>query len=99
MQPLYQPPHCCTGVAVTENLHCTNGEAYFGVSERYHPQTRMTKQNPEVTIQMMEVYNELIRDLLRVPDRGSAGLLDITESAEKGVHAKVCVCVCVCACV
>ena len=64
---------------------------YFGAAERYHPQTRMTKQDPEVTMQMVEVYNELIKDLLRAPDRGSAGLLNVTETAEKGVHAKVCV--------
>ncbi|KAL8606496.1 hypothetical protein ACOMHN_037727 [Nucella lapillus] len=56
--------------------------------ERYHHETRMSKQDPDVTVQMVEVYNELIKDLLHSPTGGSIGLLDLTESAEKGVHAK-----------
>ncbi|KAK7100698.1 coiled-coil domain-containing protein 78-like isoform X2 [Littorina saxatilis] len=56
--------------------------------ERYHPQTRMSKQDPEVTMEMVEVYNELVKDLMSAPHALNMGLLDITESAVKGVHAK-----------
>jgi hypothetical protein len=37
---------------------------------------------------MIEVYNELVKDLLQVPGSGGA-YLDIHETAEKGVHVKV----------
>jgi hypothetical protein len=58
-------------------------------SERYHPQTRSTKQEPVISLQMMEVYNELIKDLLLSPQGSNTGLLDITETPEQGVHARV----------
>ena len=50
--------------------------------------TRVRRQNPNVTLQMYEVYNELVKDLLQVP--GSHGAyLELAESAEKGIYPKV----------
>ena len=50
--------------------------------------TRVRRQNPSVTLQMYEVYNELVKDLLQVP--GSHGAyLELAESAEKGIYPKV----------
>ncbi|KAJ8306101.1 hypothetical protein KUTeg_016646 [Tegillarca granosa] len=56
--------------------------------ERYMSDTKVRRQNPTVSLEMMEVYNELIKDLLKVPGGGSAAYLELTDSAEKGVHAK-----------
>lgn len=39
-------------------------------------------------MQVLEVYDELIRDLLQVP-HGGAGFLDLSETAGKGTQAKV----------
>lgn len=50
--------------------------------------TKVRRQNPRVSMSMVEVYNELVKDLLQVPGGGSA-YLDLHETPEKGVHVKV----------
>ena len=46
MQPLYQPTSLCTGVAFTENFHCTNGEAYLGGFRALPPPDAHDKAEP-----------------------------------------------------
>jgi hypothetical protein len=50
--------------------------------------TKVRRQNPVVTLQMYEVYNELIKDLLQVPGGGSS-YCELAESANRGVYVKV----------
>ncbi|XP_048758044.1 coiled-coil domain-containing protein 78-like isoform X3 [Ostrea edulis] len=57
--------------------------------DQYMTDTKVRRQNPHVTMSMIEVYNELVKDLLQVPGSGGA-YLDIHETAEKGVHVKNC---------
>ncbi|XP_052274268.1 coiled-coil domain-containing protein 78-like isoform X2 [Dreissena polymorpha] len=49
--------------------------------------SHVKRQNPSVTMEMFEVYNELIRDLLQVPGRSSP-LLELGDKAEKGTYVK-----------
>ena len=51
--------------------------------------TRVKRQNPSVTMEMCEVYNELIKDLLQVPG-SQTSYLELGEHAEKGTFIKVC---------
>lgn len=60
----------------------------FEIVDQYMTDTKVRRQNPHVTMSMIEVYNELVKDLLQVPGSGGA-YLDIHETAEKGVHVKV----------
>ena len=48
--------------------------------------TKVRRQNPSVSMQMYEVYNELVKDLLQKSGRA---YLDITENAERGIHVQV----------
>ncbi|XP_062568763.1 coiled-coil domain-containing protein 78-like [Saccostrea cucullata] len=57
--------------------------------EQYMTDTKVRRMNPRVSMSMVEVYNELVKDLLQVPGSGGA-YLDIQETADKGVHAKNC---------
>ncbi|XP_078318069.1 coiled-coil domain-containing protein 78-like isoform X2 [Crassostrea virginica] len=57
--------------------------------EQYMKDTKVRRQNPRVSMSMVEVYNELVKDLLQVPGGGSA-YLDLHETPEKGVHVKNC---------
>lgn len=50
--------------------------------------TKVRRQNPIVTLQMYEVYNELIKDLLQVPG-GGGSYCELAESANRGVYVKV----------
>ncbi|KAK3092086.1 hypothetical protein FSP39_025060 [Pinctada imbricata] len=55
--------------------------------DQYMMDTRVRRQNPAVTLQMYEVYNELVKDLMQVP--GSHGAyLELGESADKGMYPK-----------
>ena len=60
-------------------------------SERYMADTRVKRQNPTVNMEMVEIYNELIKDLLQVPG-SQTSYLEIGEHAEKGTFIKVCCC-------
>ena len=51
--------------------------------------TRVKRQNPTVTMEMVEIYNELIKDLLQVPG-SKTSYLEVGEHAEKGTYIKVC---------
>ncbi|XP_071137257.1 coiled-coil domain-containing protein 78-like [Mytilus edulis] len=55
--------------------------------DQYMMDTRVRRQNPTVTLQMYEVYNELVKDLLQVPG-GGASYCDLAESANRGVYVK-----------
>lgn len=61
---------------------------FLEIIEQYMKDTRVRRQNPRVSMSMVEVYNELVKDLLQVPGGGGA-YLDLHETAEKGVHVKV----------
>ena len=50
--------------------------------------SRVKRQNPVISLEMFEVYNELIKDLLQVPG-GQSVYLDIGDTAEKGSFVKV----------
>ncbi|XP_041358708.1 coiled-coil domain-containing protein 78-like [Gigantopelta aegis] len=54
---------------------------------RYMSQTRGNHQNPRVSLQMFEVYNEMVKNLLEVP-RGHLAYGDITETVDNGIHVK-----------
>lgn len=58
-------------------------------AERYMADTRVKRQNPSVTMEMCEVYNELIKDLLQVPG-SQTSYLELGEHAEKGTFIKNC---------
>ena len=64
----------------------TNG---ISLLERYMADTRVKRQNPTVTMEMVEIYNELIKDLLQVPG-SKTSYLEVGEHAEKGTYIKVC---------
>ncbi|GFO36651.1 coiled-coil domain-containing protein 78-like isoform x1 [Plakobranchus ocellatus] len=53
----------------------------------YSSDKKLSLGRPRVTIQMFEVYNEIIKDLMTVPV-GGAGYVDLTETATKGVHVR-----------
>lgn len=56
--------------------------------ERYMADSRRVKRdNPTVSLQMYEVYNELIKDLQQVPG-SSSSYLELGESADKGTYIK-----------
>ncbi|KAL5021078.1 hypothetical protein ScPMuIL_000233 [Solemya velum] len=55
--------------------------------DKYMFDTQVQRQKPLVTLQMYEIYNELIKDLLQQPGVGGA-FLDLSESQEKGVFIK-----------
>ncbi|KAL3867861.1 hypothetical protein ACJMK2_040707 [Sinanodonta woodiana] len=57
--------------------------------ERYMQDTKVRRQNPQVELEMYEVYNELIKDLLQVPSGATGAFLELGETAEKGVHIKI----------
>lgn len=61
---------------------------YVCFLDQYMMDTRVRRQNPTVTLQMYEVYNELVKDLLQVPG-GGASYCDLAESANRGVYVKV----------
>jgi hypothetical protein len=48
----------------------------------------MNDEPSSVHMQMIEVYNDQVRDLLTVP-RSTNDFIDLDESAEKGVHPRV----------
>ena len=52
--------------------------------------TRVKRQNPTVNMEMVEIYNELIKDLLQVPG-SQTSYLELGEHAEKGTFIKVCI--------
>ncbi|XP_033737575.1 coiled-coil domain-containing protein 78-like isoform X1 [Pecten maximus] len=56
--------------------------------EKFMADTKVRRHSPTVTLQMYEVYNELIKDLLQVPGVTGGAYKDLTESADKGVHVK-----------
>ena len=49
---------------------------------------QVTRQNPRISLEMYEFYNELVRDLLSPPGV-STEYLKLDESAGRGVHVKV----------
>ncbi|XP_053394092.1 coiled-coil domain-containing protein 78-like isoform X2 [Mercenaria mercenaria] len=56
--------------------------------ERYMADSRRVKRdNPIVSLEMFEVYNELIKDLQQVPG-SSSSYLELGETAEKGTYVK-----------
>ena len=52
--------------------------------------TRVKRQNANVSMKMLEFYNELIRDLLQIPGSQTA-YLELGEQADKGTFVKVCI--------
>lgn len=48
----------------------------------------MSRKNARVTMQMYEIYNELVKDLM-LPPGGTGSYLDLEENAERGVYVKV----------
>lgn len=48
----------------------------------------MSLSKPTVTMQMFEIYNEVIKDLLQRPG-GATGFLEVSENAPRGVHVRV----------
>lgn len=58
-------------------------------AERYMADTRVKRQNPTVTMEMFEIYNELIKDLLQVPGSQTA-YLEPGDDALKGTYVKNC---------
>ncbi|KAK6188499.1 hypothetical protein SNE40_004662 [Patella caerulea] len=55
--------------------------------EQYMPETKVSRHDYKVNLQMLEVYNEQIKDLLKPPRSGS-NYLKLAHSPRKGVHAK-----------
>ncbi|KAL4235904.1 hypothetical protein ACF0H5_004294 [Mactra antiquata] len=55
--------------------------------ERFVADTRVKRQKPTVTLEMYEIYNELIKDLQRVPG-GSSSYLELGTTADKGTYVK-----------
>lgn len=55
--------------------------------DNYMMDTKVRRQNPVVTLQMYEVYNELIKDLLQVPG-GGGSYCELAETANRGVYVK-----------
>lgn len=55
--------------------------------DQYMMDTKIRRSNPVVTLQMYEVYNELVKDLLQIPGGGSS-YCDLAESANRGVYVK-----------
>ncbi|WAR23394.1 CCD78-like protein [Mya arenaria] len=55
--------------------------------ERFMADTRVKRQNPMVSLEMFEIYNELIKDLMQVPG-GSSQYLELGDTAEKGTYVK-----------
>jgi hypothetical protein len=51
---------------------------------------RVKRDKPIVSLEMFEVYNELIKDLQQVPGHNSA-YLELGDTAEKGTYVKVCI--------
>lgn len=49
---------------------------------------RVKRDHPTVSLEMYEVYNELIKDLQQVPGSKSA-YLELGETAEKGTYVRV----------
>ena len=58
------------------------------IPERFIGDTRVKRQNPQISMAMYEVYNELIKDLLTMPG-GTSNFLELGETAEKGTYVKV----------
>lgn len=50
--------------------------------------SRVKRQNPVVSLEMYEIYNELTKDLLQVPS-GNSAYLELGTNAEKGTYVKV----------
>ncbi|XP_025111597.1 coiled-coil domain-containing protein 78-like isoform X1 [Pomacea canaliculata] len=62
-------------------------ESYVTHPDHLTSQRKLSQQDAQVSMQVLEVYDELIRDLLQVP-HGGAGFLDVSETAGKGTQAK-----------
>lgn len=66
-----------------------NHVTYFPlVSDTFKSDTKTKRKNPKVYIQMYEIYNEMVKKLLEVP-QGQSVFSNITESADKGIHVRV----------
>ena len=50
--------------------------------------SRVKRQSTMVSLEMYEVYNELIKDLLQVPG-GNSNLLELGDTADKDTYVKV----------
>ena len=61
---------------------------HFVFPDGYSTDKKLSLVRPRVTIQMFEVYNEIIKDLMAMP-LGGAGYVDLKETASKGVHVRV----------
>lgn len=57
-------------------------------AESRNPDKKLTLSKPTVTMQMYEIYNEVIKDLLQIPG-GGGGYQEVSEDAPKGVHVRV----------
>ncbi|XP_048255724.1 coiled-coil domain-containing protein 78-like isoform X2 [Haliotis rufescens] len=57
------------------------------MEDTFKSDTKTKRKNPKVYIQMYEIYNEMVKKLLEVP-QGQSVFSNITESADKGIHVR-----------